>query len=49
MQIAHSKDVDVIVVGVERKEEVDVLEALKVDGLMGYFICRPQAEPVHIS
>jgi diguanylate cyclase (GGDEF)-like protein len=49
VQIAHSKDVDVIVVGVERKEEVDVLEALKVDGLMGYFICRPQSEPVHIS
>lgn len=49
VQIAHSRDVDVIVVGVERKEEADALESLGVDGLMGYFICRPQTEPVHLS
>lgn len=49
VQIAHSRDVEVIVVGVERREEMDALQALGVDGMMGYFIGRPGPEPLHLS
>lgn len=49
VQIAHSRDVQVVVVGVERREEAETLQGLGVDGLMGYYLCRPQASLLHLN
>ncbi|WP_020410344.1 EAL domain-containing protein [Hahella ganghwensis] len=49
VQIAHSQNSLVIAVGVESQEEWDCLMNIGVDGAMGYHICHPQSEPVHLG
>jgi len=49
VQIAHSQGSQVVAVGVERQKEWDCLSKIGVDGVMGYHICHPQSEPVHLN
>ena len=41
--MAHALDLDVTAEGVERKEQLDVLERLGCDAVQGYFLARPTA------
>jgi EAL domain-containing protein (putative c-di-GMP-specific phosphodiesterase class I) len=39
--MAHALDLDVTAEGVERREQLDVLERLGCDAVQGYFLARP--------
>jgi len=46
--MAHALDLDVTAEGVERREQLDVLERLGCDAVQGYFLARPlPAEEIH--
>jgi diguanylate cyclase (GGDEF)-like protein len=42
MQIAHTRGIKVIAVGVENKEELTMIQQLQMDGVLGYLLARPQ-------
>ncbi|WP_369601080.1 EAL domain-containing protein [Hahella sp. SMD15-11] len=46
---AHSQDARVIATLVESQSQVDAWRDLGVDGVMGYYLARPQATPVHFA
>ena len=46
VQIAHSQDIQVVAVGVESEKEWNMLKDLALDGAMGYYLGRPEANDI---
>jgi EAL domain-containing protein (putative c-di-GMP-specific phosphodiesterase class I) len=41
---AHSLDIQLIAEGIESRATYEVLSALQVDGMQGFYLATPQAE-----